>query len=74
VSYGNGAKDTTRLAGSNPDLWVDILLYNEPAVAEALARTEEQIVELRRLLASGDAAGLRSYLAEAQIFRRGIDR
>ena len=33
VSYGSGARDTTRLAGSNPDMWVDILLYNEPAVA-----------------------------------------
>ena len=74
VSYGSGARDTTRLAGSNPDMWVDILLYNGPAIVDALAHTEAQIVELRRLLANGDAAGLRSYLAEAQLFRRGIDR
>jgi len=74
VSYGTGARDTTRLAASNPDMWVDIFLYNEPAVSEALSRTEEHLAELRRLLATGDAPGLRSYLAAAQTFREAIDR
>ncbi|MDQ3223689.1 MAG: prephenate dehydrogenase [Gemmatimonadota bacterium] len=74
VSYGSGAKDTTRLAGSSPDLWIDILLYNEPAVSEALAQTEAQLAELRRLLANGDATGLRAYLLAAQTFRKGIER
>jgi prephenate dehydrogenase len=74
VSYGTGAKDTTRLAASSPEMWLDILLYNEPAVAEALAQTEAQLVELRRLLANRDTAGLRSYLEEAHTFRRGIER
>ena len=74
VSYGGGARDTTRLAASSPDLWVDILLYNEPAISEALARTEGHLVELRRLLAAGDAPGLRSYLSAAQAFRKGIER
>jgi prephenate dehydrogenase len=74
MSYGSGARDTTRLAASNPDMWVDILLYNEPAVGEALMRTEAQLAELRRLLVDGDPAALRSYLGEAQAFRQGIDR
>lgn len=73
VSYGSGAKDTTRLAASSPEMWVDILLYNEPAVSEALARTESHLAELRHLLVTGDAAGLRSYLTAAQTFRRGIE-
>ncbi|MEO8090634.1 MAG: prephenate dehydrogenase [Gemmatimonadales bacterium] len=74
VSYGSGARDTTRLAASNPDMWVDILLYNQPAVGEALAQTESHLAELRRLLTAGDKAGLRSYLASAQAFRKGIER
>jgi prephenate dehydrogenase len=74
MSYGSGARDTTRLAASNPDIWVDVLLYNEPAVHEALRRTEAQIAELRRLLSSGDVAGLRTYLSEAQAFRKGIQQ
>jgi prephenate dehydrogenase len=74
VSFGSGAKDTTRLAASSPDLWVDLLLYNQSAVSEALAHTENEFAELRRLLATGDAAGLRDFLEAARAFRAGIER
>lgn len=74
VSYGSGARDTTRLAASTPDMWVDIFLYNDRAVSEALSRTEAHLAELRRLLAAGDATGLRTYLSAAQAFRQGLDR
>jgi prephenate dehydrogenase len=74
VSYGTGARDTTRLAASSPDMWTDILLHNAVAVQAALERTESQLSELRQLLTRADAAGLLSYLREAQAFRRGLDR
>lgn len=74
VSYGSGAKDTTRLAASNPEMWIDILLYNQPAVSDALERTERNLAELRRLLSGGDVVGLRRFLSAAQAFRQGIDR
>ncbi len=74
VSFGSGAKDTTRLAASNPEMWVDILLYNQAAVSEALEQTEGEITELRRLLASRDVAGLRRFLEAAKVFREGIER
>jgi len=74
VSYGTGARDTTRLAASSPDMWTDILLHNAVAVQAALERTESQLSELRQLLTRADAAGLLSYLREAQAFRRRLDR
>jgi prephenate dehydrogenase len=74
VSFGTGARDTTRLAASSPDMWVDILLYNQPALDEALGRTADALGELRRLLAAGDAAGLEAYLEAAREFRQGIER
>jgi prephenate dehydrogenase len=74
VSYGSGAKDTTRLAASSPEMWLDIFLYNRPAVSEALEQAEQQVAELRRLLAAGDVPGLRRYLEAAQAFRQGIER
>jgi prephenate dehydrogenase len=74
VSFGTGARDTTRLAASSPDMWIDILLYNRAAVVEALEATEQSFAELRRLVAGGDADGLRVYLAAAQRFREGLDR
>jgi prephenate dehydrogenase len=74
VSFGTGARDTTRLAASSPDMWIDILLYNRAAVVEALEATEHNLAGLRRLVAAGDADGLRTYLATAQRFREGLDR
>jgi prephenate dehydrogenase len=74
VSYGTGARDTTRLAGSSPDLWADILLYNRGALSEALGATEAGLRELRELLDTGDEAGLRDYLEAARSFREGLER
>ena len=74
VSYGSGARDTTRLAASSPDMWLDILLYNRAAVGEALQETQRHIVELTRLVSTGDASALRRYLETAQAFRQGIER
>jgi prephenate dehydrogenase len=74
VSFGTGARDTTRLAASSPDMWIDILLYNRAAVTEALGATEASLAELRGLVAAGDADGLRRYLTSAQRFREGLER
>jgi prephenate dehydrogenase len=74
VSFGTGARDTTRLAASSPDMWLDILLFNQEAIVEALAAAEAELSELRRLLADRDADGLRRYLTTAQRFREGLDR
>jgi len=74
VSYGSGARDTTRLAASSPEMWVDILLYNGPALDEALERTARSLDELRRLIAAGDGEGLTAYLESARTFRQGIER
>jgi prephenate dehydrogenase len=74
VSFGSGARDTTRLAGSSPELWVEVLRHNATAVGQALERTEQSLAELRGLLASGDEAGLRRFLEAARVFRQGIER
>lgn len=74
VSFGTGARDTTRLAASSPEMWLDILLLNRPALDEALERAGAALAELRALLAAGDAAGLERYLTAAQDFRQGLDR
>ena len=52
LSFGPGARDTTRLAASSPEMWIDILLYNREAVAEAIADTELRLAELRGLILS----------------------
>jgi prephenate dehydrogenase len=74
VSFGTGARDTTRLAASNPEMWLQIFRHNRSALVEALAGAEAGLAELRRLLDHDDEQGLRAYLTQAQQFRRGIDR
>ena len=74
VSYGSGARDTTRLAASSPDMWTDILLYNRAALNDALRSTEDELRALRALLDAGDEDGLRAYLEAARRFREGLER
>jgi prephenate dehydrogenase len=74
VTYGSGARDTTRLAASNPDLWVDILLQNRDHVVEALGSVATEVDDLRQLLRAGDRQGLELYLETARVFRLGLDR
>lgn len=74
VSYGTGARDTTRLAASDPALWAEILLLNGPAIVAALEAQQEQLHELRDLIASRRAVELEQWLADAARFRTGLDR
>jgi prephenate dehydrogenase len=74
VSYGTGARDTTRLAASSPDMWLDILLQNRDSLVEALSSVEGRVGDLRRLIEAGDRTGLEHFLETAREFRRGLDR
>jgi prephenate dehydrogenase len=74
VSYGPGARDTTRLAASSAEMWLDILLQNRDPLVEALSGVEAQVGELRRLIETGDRQGLERYLETAREFRRGLER
>jgi prephenate dehydrogenase len=68
----NGFKDTTRIAASDPEVWVDICTTNAEAILSALDELGGRIAELRRLVEGGDQAGLREVLVEAQHARRRI--
>jgi prephenate dehydrogenase len=61
---GQGLRDVTRIAGSEPELWVQILAANAPAVVEILHAYREDLD--RVLVALGDisATGARRSLAE----------
>jgi len=74
LSFGAGARDTMRLAASNPEMWADILLLNREAVVPALEQTLAGMAELQRLLRAGDRASLLQYFEVAGDFRRGIER
>ena len=71
---GNGFRDTTRIAGSDPDLWSGILLENQ---AEVVAALQDAVTDLQDLLAivhGADKEQLRHYIAEAQELKRASRR
>ena len=63
---GPGGRDTTRLAGSSPELWTAISLENAAAISAALERTEQELAALRVAIERGDATTLRARLSEAR--------
>lgn len=67
-----GFRDVTRVAASNPEIWVDICSENQEAIAEALESFEERLASLRAAIAAGDTEGLRSSLLSAREARRSL--
>ncbi len=68
----SGFRDTTRLAASDVDMMLDILLTNRPAVLEWLDTYVAQVGRLRAALAAEDEADLRTRLTTAQARRAGL--
>lgn len=66
---GNGLKDTTRIAQSDPQLWVQILAGNAAAVRPLLAAMGEDLRGVAEALGNPEAPGAR--LAVARLLDQG---
>lgn len=69
-----GLRDTTRVAGGDPSLWVPILLENADHLVPLLSGLERSAGELRAALAAGDRGALAAYLEQSRAFRRRLDQ
>jgi prephenate dehydrogenase len=69
---GGGFRDTTRIAASDPDLWLPILAGNRTAVLEALDHYRARLDEIRAAVAADDAVALRRVLDRAARARRRL--
>lgn len=67
-----GFRDVTRIAASDPDLWVGILSENRDAVLTALDGFGERLAALRTALEDRDPARLRDLLSDAQTARLAL--
>lgn len=63
---GPGGRDVTRLAGSDPAMWADVLIDNADALASALAMAQVQLSSLARAVADRDRDGLVRSFTEAR--------
>jgi prephenate dehydrogenase len=68
-SAGPSFHDLTRVAGSNPQLWADILLANGEAVIAALSEFAGRLGEVRRALRDGDREWLLAFVGDAAAAR-----
>lgn len=69
AQLGPGGRDTTRIAASDPSLWVDILMHNRTAILHSLAHFDTQLHAIQRSIAAGDTDALRTLLAVARSWR-----
>lgn len=60
---GQGVRDTTRIAASDPHLWAQILLANADHVCVHLDRYAADMADFREALTARDADGIRGLLA-----------
>lgn len=70
---GPGGRALTRLAGSSPELWGDLLAVDPEAgarIARMLARELDAIADL---IGAGDSEALRTLLAEGRRWKEGLE-
>lgn len=66
---GQGVRDTTRIAASAPELWVQILGANAAPVVDVLDRLATDLADVAKALRAPDAPGARREVAN--MIRRG---
>jgi prephenate dehydrogenase len=69
---GPSFRDTTRVAGANPGIWVDIFASNREALAGGIDAVVERLRRAAAMLRAGDAEGLAEWHREAMANRRRL--
>jgi prephenate dehydrogenase len=67
-----GFRDVTRVAASNPDIWLDICAENAEAISSVLAEFAGRLLELSELVKAGQRADLQKRFLEARTARRNL--
>ncbi len=63
---GGSWRDLTRVGGSNPSLWADILIANKAAVLEEIDKSTSVVGEFREAIVSDDAEKLKAMIERAR--------
>jgi prephenate dehydrogenase len=70
AELGPGGRDVTRLAGSDPGMWADILIDNAHALTPAIATMVARLAGLQRAMTTRDRDELRRLFAEARAWHQ----
>ncbi len=69
---GNGLRDTTRIAGSDAELWRGIFELNRDEVLRALRGLQDELGHFEAALAQGNRDRLKTLLERARVYRTGL--
>jgi prephenate dehydrogenase len=69
---GPSLRDTTRVAGSNPEIWGDIFASNREAVAVAIDATVQKLQTAAALILEGDREAVAAWHRQAAEDRRAL--
>jgi prephenate dehydrogenase len=67
-----GFRDVTRVAASNPDIWLDICAENAEAISSVLAEFAGRLLELSELVKTGQRSDLQERFLAARTARRNL--
>ena len=75
MKHGGGAlRDMTRIAGSDPSMWCDIVLANQKAVLKEMDNFSRHFGSLRRMIEEMDNDSIERLFAECRAIRRNHDK
>ena len=69
---GPGLRDTTRVAGGDPDMWQAIASENRKEILAAFDEFQREFDRLRQCIAAGQLDELQAALAQARAWRNGL--
>jgi prephenate dehydrogenase len=67
-----GFRDTTRIAGGDPDMWTEIFLANRDALTAGIEAFRQALGDLQRVIDAGRADALRAELARIKAIREQL--
>lgn len=73
-AFGSGFRDTTRLAGSDQEMWLAVSELNRQAIVEAMDGFGAVWSELRAAVDRGDTGAVRALLDEARVGKERAGR
>lgn len=69
---GAGFKDATRIAGSSPDLWADIIMFNRKEILLQIEHIQEEMAHLSKVIADKDRASVYDFFDQASKVRNQL--
>jgi len=69
---GSGLRDTTRLAASDPQMWLDICLTNKKELLKGLGNLEKNLSMISKFVRQGNQKALKKYFTRANQLKQKL--